>query len=67
MSFWGYLSLLISLWPDIKRLVLMVEKNAREGKTEREIQAKVKADIGVIADAFKDQDAEKLRALFNSR
>jgi hypothetical protein len=67
MSFWGYVSLVVGLWPDIKRLILTIEQNAREGKTEAEIRAKVKNDLGVISNAFAKKDAEALRALFNTR
>lgn len=54
--------LLITHLPELLRIIELMDKRAKEASTQRN----VKADLQTIEDAFKENDAEKLRNLFNS-
>lgn len=52
----------IQCLPTLLKIIAYAQKANEEAETQRH----VKEDLKVIEDAFKEQDAEKLRALFNS-
>lgn len=54
--------LLLKHLPQILRLIELLEKAEREAKTER----KVKDDLEKINKAFEENDASKLKDIFNS-
>lgn len=54
--------LIIKCWPEISKILALLEKRQEELATDE----KIKADLKVIGDAFETQDNQKLRDLFNS-
>lgn len=54
-----FIQLLISL-PDILRLLELIDKNIKSSQVE----GKIKDDIKKINEAFKNQDADALNAIF---
>lgn len=58
----GVFFLFLKHLPELLRILELIEKRNKEMQTER----KIKDDLEAIEKAFKDNDAETLRSIFNS-
>lgn len=56
------IALLIKHLPEILDLLHVIERRLEEAETDR----KVSEDLKAVSEAFKEKDATKLRAIFNS-
>lgn len=62
MTTLGVFFLFLKHLPELLRILELIDKRNKELQTER----KIKDDLEAIEKAFKDNDAETLRRIFNS-